>query len=173
MSRAMRGVRAGWRDWLATPDPSVLGLTAFAVSVMTLSLVLTFSRSGILCFGVTLLVAASFIVRRRGRGHVRRLVAGQHDAVLDAQLMQPLDHRTALLADLVRVRHEARELAVHGDVEARIAALVERRAIMHRRRSVVWLSMAAVTHASSHHSPVGVSAPTKPSSSAARATCVR
>ena len=40
-------------------------------------------------------------------------------------------------------------------------------------RSEVWLSIAVDSHASSHHAPVGVSAASKPLSSAARATWVR
>jgi O-antigen ligase len=71
LSDVMRGMRADWQSrvrWLSTPDASLLVLTAFAIPVMSLALVMTFSRSGILCFGVTLVLAAWFIVRRQGHG---------------------------------------------------------------------------------------------------------
>lgn len=48
-----------------------------------------------------------------------------------------------------------------------------RKATMNLRRSVSRASMAVVTQASSHQAPVGVSAPSKPSCSAAAVTCVR
>lgn len=40
-------------------------------------------------------------------------------------------------------------------------------------RSEFWLTIAVVSQASSHHAPVGVSAPVKPRSSAARAIWLR
>lgn len=48
-----------------------------------------------------------------------------------------------------------------------------RKATRNFSRSVCRLTMAVVSHASSHHAPVGVSAPTKPRSSAARAIWLR
>src|ERR1700752_5492275 len=61
-----------------------------------------------------------------------RIVAGQHDGVLYSPLMQRFDHLTALVADLVRIGHEAGELSVDCDVEARKSALVEAGAIERR-----------------------------------------
>ncbi|MGC0380752.1 hypothetical protein RKD33_000969 [Streptomyces sp. SAI-129] len=48
-----------------------------------------------------------------------------------------------------------------------------RNATRNFRRSVAWETIAVVSHASSHQAPVGVSAATKPRSSAARAIWVR
>lgn len=48
-----------------------------------------------------------------------------------------------------------------------------RKATRNFSRSVCWLTIAVVSHASSHQAPVGVSAPTKPRSSAARAIWLR
>lgn len=48
-----------------------------------------------------------------------------------------------------------------------------RKATKNLRRSVVWLSIAVLSQASSHQAPVGVRAASKPLSSAARATWVR
>ncbi len=48
-----------------------------------------------------------------------------------------------------------------------------RKATRNLSRSVVWVSIAVVSHASSHQAPVGVRAASKPLSSAARETWVR
>jgi O-antigen ligase len=76
ISTAMRGVRPRWRDrvlWLSTPQASRVTLTAMAVLTMTFSLVLTLSRSGIASLAVSLVVAASFLVRERP-GRSRRAI---------------------------------------------------------------------------------------------------
>ena len=48
-----------------------------------------------------------------------------------------------------------------------------RKATRNFSRSETGASIAVLSHASSHHAPVGVSAASNPLSSAARATCVR
>ena len=65
--RGMRGINSGWRSrigWFATADASRIVLVAMGILVMTLSFVMTFSRSGITCFMVALLLAGAVVVRR-------------------------------------------------------------------------------------------------------------
>jgi O-antigen ligase len=66
VANGMRGLRPGWRYkllWLASPDANRLILIAAAAVVMAFSLVLTMSRSGITALALSLLVAASFVMR--------------------------------------------------------------------------------------------------------------
>jgi O-antigen ligase len=69
--RGMRGLKPGWRYrllWLSSPEASRLVLLSAGAAVMTLSLVLTMSRSGISAAAVSLLLTGWFIVRGvRGR----------------------------------------------------------------------------------------------------------
>lgn len=64
----MRSVKPGWRNrvlWFSSADASKAILTAFAVVVMAISLVLTFSRSGIIGFAALVAIVATFVVRQR------------------------------------------------------------------------------------------------------------
>jgi O-antigen ligase len=78
ISRAMRrGVR-GWRDvvrWLSSPSASGLILLMMAAATMGLSLVLSLSRSGILCFLLAVLLTTRAVVKRQ-RGFRRLAAAG-------------------------------------------------------------------------------------------------
>lgn len=63
MARGMRGVKPGWRErvlWLTSPDANSLVLLAGAIAVMSLSLVLTLSRSGIACLALAYAVMGWF-----------------------------------------------------------------------------------------------------------------
>ena len=74
VARAMRGVRPTLRDrvlWLSSPDASRIILVGLTATVMALSLVLTFSRSGILGFMLALLVSAGFVVRGAGSAEMQ------------------------------------------------------------------------------------------------------
>jgi hypothetical protein len=54
-----------------------------------------------------------------------RVVPGQHDAVADTDGVQAVNDNPALWPDLVRIGHESGEIAVHRDVNARIALSIE------------------------------------------------
>jgi O-antigen ligase len=69
IAHAMRGIRPGWRDrvlWLSSPEASVLILLAASSLVMSLSLVMTMSRSGMTALALALLMTGGFIVRGGG-----------------------------------------------------------------------------------------------------------
>ena len=64
VSRALRGVRPDWRSrvlWLSSPQANTLLLVAVTAMIMGLALVLTFSRSGITCFALALVLSGWFI----------------------------------------------------------------------------------------------------------------
>ena len=76
ISSAMRGIRPDWRSrvlWLSSPEANRLMLVAFATVLMGLALVLTFSRAGVTCFAVALLLSGWFICRRQAAGTRRSL----------------------------------------------------------------------------------------------------
>lgn len=63
--RSMRGLRPGWRHkvlWFSSPEASQLILIAAAAVIMSLSLMLTMSRSGIAAFMLSLVIMALFVV---------------------------------------------------------------------------------------------------------------
>ena len=65
IARGIRTVKPGWRDrilWLASPHANSVVLLAGAVAVMSLSLLLTLSRSGIACFALALAVMGWFVL---------------------------------------------------------------------------------------------------------------
>jgi O-antigen ligase len=76
VTRAMRDVRATWRDrllWFSSTEASRLLLVAVAAIVMALALVLTMSRSGMTALALACGLTAAFVGRReriRGRGGV-------------------------------------------------------------------------------------------------------
>ena len=77
VARGMRGVKPTFRDrllWFSSPDASKVILVGVAAAVMTLSLVLTLSRSGITGLLVALAIAAVFVIRRQARGSRRRVL---------------------------------------------------------------------------------------------------
>jgi O-antigen ligase len=80
IARGMRGVKPGWRNrilWFSSPDANRLILTAFAAVVMGLALVLSFSRSGITCFAIAIVLSAWFVARRQTTAS-KRAVAGAY-----------------------------------------------------------------------------------------------
>ena len=77
MTTAMRGERADWRSrllWWSSPRASELLLVAGAVVIMTFAIVLTRSRSGNICLGVVVLLAALIAMNGAEAGGARRLV---------------------------------------------------------------------------------------------------
>ena len=81
--RAMRGVKRDWRHIilaLSSRRSSQVLLVGVAVGVMALSLVLTLSRSGVLGFGVAILLVAVRLLRRQSGA--RRLVIAGYLAVM-------------------------------------------------------------------------------------------
>jgi O-antigen ligase/polysaccharide polymerase Wzy-like membrane protein len=70
VSRGLRGVRPGWRErlmWLSSPDASRLLLLIGAAALMTLSLFLTMSRSG-MAAGALAIVCVGLASRHAARG---------------------------------------------------------------------------------------------------------
>jgi O-antigen ligase len=66
LERSTRGLKPGWRPrvlWLSTPEASRLILLAAGAAVMTLSLVMTLSRSGISALAVSLILTGWFVAR--------------------------------------------------------------------------------------------------------------
>lgn len=66
INQGMRGVRRGWRHkvlWFASPDANRLMLVAGAVVLMSMSLLLTMSRSGITAFALAMAVTGWFVAR--------------------------------------------------------------------------------------------------------------
>lgn len=77
LTRGLRGVGNGWRDralWLASPHASEVLLVGGAAAIMTLSLILTMSRSGMLSASCAV-VAIAVLVVRRAATRARRLIA--------------------------------------------------------------------------------------------------
>jgi hypothetical protein len=69
IAHAMHGIRPGWRArvlWLSSPEASVLILLAAGILVMSLSLVMTMSRSGMTALALAILMTGGFIVRGGG-----------------------------------------------------------------------------------------------------------
>jgi len=76
VARGMRGVGPSARErllWFSSRDASRVLLVGLAVLVMGLSLVLTLSRSGTMCFMIALAVSGWFIIRRQAAGSKRRV----------------------------------------------------------------------------------------------------
>lgn len=72
----MRDVRRGWRNrllWLSSSHGGHLQLVAFAIILMAVSLLMTKSRSGIVCLVVAMAIATVFAVRHQ-RGWKGRVV---------------------------------------------------------------------------------------------------
>ena len=81
--------RRGWRDrllWLSSPQGGRLQLAAFAVVIMGVALVMTLSRSGIMCFGMAMAVAVLVAARHQSSIGARVGMV----AVLAALLLAPL-----------------------------------------------------------------------------------
>jgi hypothetical protein len=71
VSRGLRGVRPVWRErvlWLASPDASRLLLVMAAAAVMTLSLFLTMSRSGMMAGALAIICVGLASRRDEARG---------------------------------------------------------------------------------------------------------
>ena len=83
LAQAMRGVKREWRSqllWFSSPDANKLLIVGFSLIVMTLSLVLTLSRSGISALALAFVIATG-IVGRRLRGTSRRRFGASYFAV--------------------------------------------------------------------------------------------
>jgi O-antigen ligase len=73
-SRAMRGIE-GWRNrvlWLSSPEATNVVLTGLALGLMGFSLVLTASRSGLVCFVASMLVVSLALMNPRVHSGMRR-----------------------------------------------------------------------------------------------------
>lgn len=118
VARGMRGAGPTLRErvlWFSSPQASRVVLAGLAVLVMGVSLVLTFSRSGIGGFATALALSAFFVIRRQSRGS-RRAVALSYVAVLLALSLgwAGLDAIVARFADLQGTGLNGR-LGVWGD----------------------------------------------------------
>lgn len=68
ISSALKDAGGGWRQrilWFSTPRASVMLLTAFAIGIMALSMVLTFSRGGLVGLATVGLVGLWWMLRRQ------------------------------------------------------------------------------------------------------------
>jgi O-antigen ligase len=80
VARGLRGVKRDWRHrvlWLSSSEANETLLTGFAVVVMALSIVLSASRSGLLCLIFVMLLSGSWMIRRQS-SHPRRLIAAAY-----------------------------------------------------------------------------------------------
>jgi O-antigen ligase len=85
VARAGRRARHDWRSrvlWLGSAEVSQLVLTAFATLAMGMALVMTLSRSAIICFATTLLLASWVVVRKRTGGMARQFLAAAYLGLL-------------------------------------------------------------------------------------------
>lgn len=79
VARGMTGVEPGWRNramWFATPEANRAALTGFAILIMSLSLAMSFSRSGIAGFVLAMLAAGALVVRRQATAVRKGFMAG-------------------------------------------------------------------------------------------------
>lgn len=79
LARAMKAPKRSWRDrvvWLSTPEASGLVLTGCALTVMTMSVLFSLSRSGIACLVVALSCLAWFAGRKIARRSILALYLG-------------------------------------------------------------------------------------------------
>lgn len=84
IDQGMRGLKRGWRQrvlWFASAEANRLILVAVAAVLMTLSLMLTMSRSGMTAFALSMLITAWFVARGV-RSRSRQLVAAACLAVM-------------------------------------------------------------------------------------------
>jgi hypothetical protein len=118
VARGMRGAGPTLRErvlWFSSLEANRVILVGLAVLVMGVSLVLTFSRSGIGGFAVALALAAFFVVRRQARGSRRAVVLSYVVVVLTVSLgWAGLDAIVARFADLQGTGLNGR-LGVWGD----------------------------------------------------------
>jgi putative inorganic carbon (HCO3(-)) transporter len=120
VSKGMHGRKLGLRNfvlWFSTASASRALLTGFAILVMTLSLVLTMSRSGIVALAAGLLIAATIMTRRQSGMSRRALTVGYVAFVvitvvswvgidqLAARFAQvgSINERPAIWADTIRI----------------------------------------------------------------------
>lgn len=78
VTKGMVNVKPDWRSrvtWFSTPEASRAVLTGFAVLLMALGLTLTFSRSGISCLLLALVVSSAIVLRRQSSSAKGRLLA--------------------------------------------------------------------------------------------------
>ena len=76
VSKAMRGVQSDWRSrvlWFSSTDANTLLLVGLSAILMGSALVLTFSRAGIACLALSLLLSGWFTSRRQAAGARRSL----------------------------------------------------------------------------------------------------
>jgi O-antigen ligase len=86
IDQSMQKLKQGWRHkvlWFASPEANRLILVAAAAVLMALSLMLTMSRSGIVAFGLSMLITGWFVARSV-RTRSRRIAAAVSLAVLIA-----------------------------------------------------------------------------------------
>ena len=85
VARGMPGVRPGWRNrlvWFSTPAASASVLTGLGVLVISLSLVMTLSRSGLVCFFVAMALLGGLWLRQNATLTSRALGVAYVSAVL-------------------------------------------------------------------------------------------
>jgi O-antigen ligase len=108
--------------WLSTPQASRMVLSGFAIALMALSLVLTMSRSGMLCLVIAFALTFFFVARREDRPANRIVVFAFLIAISAAivswvgldQVLLPfrqldfagLDQRPAIWRDAVRIARD-------------------------------------------------------------------
>ncbi len=76
-SRGMRGAGSAWRSrlvWLSSRDANHAVLVGFAILLMTFSLILTLSRSGITCLMAAVAISTLFAFRRHAGWSKRTIV---------------------------------------------------------------------------------------------------
>jgi O-antigen ligase len=77
LASALDGKDLGWRErviWLSSPQATEILLTVVATAIMALSIVMTFSRGGLIALATVVLVGSSWMIGRQ-RG-MRRFVIG-------------------------------------------------------------------------------------------------
>ncbi|MBI3261718.1 MAG: hypothetical protein HYZ58_01035, partial [Acidobacteria bacterium] len=80
VARGLRGAKRDWRHrilWLSSSEASETLLTGFAIAVMALSIVLSVSRSGLLCLVSAILLSGWWVARRQS-SRPRRLIAAAY-----------------------------------------------------------------------------------------------
>jgi O-antigen ligase len=78
-ARASRRPASGWRSavlWLSSPDGGAVQLALIAIALMSVSLVMTLSRSGIAGFVIAIALSALVVSRRFEAGRLRWAVLG-------------------------------------------------------------------------------------------------
>jgi O-antigen ligase/polysaccharide polymerase Wzy-like membrane protein len=101
--RPRRGRVVDWLRWATTPDASRSMVVLFCVLAMAASLVITGSRSGIISFGVAMIVFGWAMARRIGSRAARRLAQAGLIALFAGAVVWAGTHSTIARFSLVSV----------------------------------------------------------------------